>query len=176
MSRVPRRRHSIHAFLYDQATGISDLGEVQPTWTENDKLGINNSGQVVGTGYYDNGTETVDHAFLYTQKTGMIDLGTLPGDDWSGASGINDSGQVVGGSFHYYDDTTIMGQAFLYSPKTGMAGLGTLGGLAPILGPLLLTILVRWLVHRGLRMVASTLSSTAARRGCRPWHSRRWYK
>ena len=105
-----------HAFLYDPATGMIDLGEV-------DTSAINNSGQVVRVG--------ASGAFLYTEKTGMIDLGTLPGDDASYASGINDLGQVVGGSFHD-DGTTSIHHSFLYSPATGMVNLSTLDAVGAV--------------------------------------------
>lgn len=85
-------------------------------------IGINGSGQVVGTAML-TGTGTQEHAFLYSGGA-ITDLGTLVGGSSSEGQGINASGEVVG-----YGATTGGGaHAFLYSAGHGLADLGTLGG------------------------------------------------
>ena len=86
---------SDHAFLYSDGTE-QDLNTLIPAssgWTLEDAYGINDSGQVVGTGVNPSGQT---HAFLYQNGT-VTDLGTLGGVT-SEAWGINASGQVVGDS------------------------------------------------------------------------------
>ena len=68
--------------------------------------GVNNSGQVVGTGYL---TSSNFHTFLYSGGK-MVDLGP-PGSYQASAAAINNSGQIVGG---YYLTSGKSG-AFLYS-------------------------------------------------------------
>ena len=58
---------------------------------DNQALGINNNGQVVGR----NGT----HAYLWSQAAGLVDVGVLPGRASSIAAAISDNGQVVGSSW-----------------------------------------------------------------------------
>jgi probable HAF family extracellular repeat protein len=86
----------VHAFLYDSAYGMKDLGDLSDLGGTNSYgYGINNEGQVVGTAQYVDGGEW--HAFLYDESATpkMKDLGTLGGTN-SSAYAINDSGQVVG--------------------------------------------------------------------------------
>jgi probable HAF family extracellular repeat protein len=75
---------------YDPATGYNNSNAGLGA------SGINDIGQVVGTGVTSSGLE---HAFLWTASGGMQDLGTLPGGACSGAIGINNAGQVVGYSY-----------------------------------------------------------------------------
>src|SRR6266571_1884821 len=112
------------ASLWSAGSGMQDLGP-------GSALGINNSGQVVGStnngafvwsagsgmevlgsgyalginksGQVVGSTDTLNgpHAFLWSSGSGMQDLGTLPGDNQSQANGINDSGQVVGLSLNF---------------------------------------------------------------------------
>jgi probable HAF family extracellular repeat protein len=107
-----------HAFLYDSANEMKDLGTL-PGYTDSRATAMNNSGQVVGYSYTPN--EQNYHAFLYEDGE-MKDLGTLGGNR-SYAYDINNSGQVVGYSY------TASGQshAFLYEDGE-MKDLGTLGG------------------------------------------------
>ena len=84
-------------------------------------MGVNNTGQVVGSGDTASGN---GHAFLWTKEGGMIDLGTLGGSS-SMAFAINGKGQVVGESGIVGDAAT---HAFLWTKEGGMIDLGTLGG------------------------------------------------
>jgi probable HAF family extracellular repeat protein len=108
-----------HAFLYTQATRMTDLGTLGGNDSEAD--GINDSGEVVG---WSNTASSDTDAFLYTQATGMTDLGVLPGYTDSYATAVNDSGEVVG----YSTSASGIKHAFLYAQATGMIDLGTLGG------------------------------------------------
>jgi probable HAF family extracellular repeat protein len=92
------------AFLYENGL-MKDLGTL-PGDSSSDALGINGSGQVVGTSF-SSGTA---HAFLY-QNGQMVDLNdSIPSDsgwDLHHATDINDAGQIVGngarnGEFHAY--------------------------------------------------------------------------
>ena len=89
---------------------ITDLGTIEGTYSC--ALGINESGQVVGSSSF--GNNSYMHAFLYENGT-MTDLGAF-GGKVSYASAINDAGQVVGYSelidnYHrhafLYDDGTM---------------------------------------------------------------------
>lgn len=88
-----------HAFIWQNGV-MTSLGDL-PGGGDNysSAAGINNLGQVVGTGYVDKGSASTDraHAFLWENGT-MLDLGVL-GDvatDLSYATDINNLGQVVG--------------------------------------------------------------------------------
>ena len=99
-------------------------GEAQYTLTELPNLGgpvvvegLNNEGQVVGSGSLPNGNY---HAFVWSQSAGMQDLGTFSGDVDSNAKSINDSGQIAGTSVGA--DTPI--QTFLWQSGTGLVNIG----------------------------------------------------
>jgi probable HAF family extracellular repeat protein len=93
------------AFLYSNGSMKNiNSPSLFPLGTE--AYGINNSGQVVGTGYL--GTSNF-HAFLYTSGK-MTDIGP-PGSLQASADAINNSGQIVGS----YYLTSGGGGAFLYS-------------------------------------------------------------
>lgn len=97
---------SSHAYLWDSAHGMTDLGTFADlTYSASTALGINASGSVVGVAEgYDADWAYVHRAFLWTPTTPngtsgqLANLGALPGDTQSGAHGINDAGQVVGSS------------------------------------------------------------------------------
>lgn len=93
------------AFLYSNGSMRNvNSPSLFPSGTE--AYGINNSGEVVGTGYL---SASNFHAFLYTGGK-MIDIGP-PGSLQASANAINNSGQIVG-SFYL---TSGGGGAFLYS-------------------------------------------------------------
>jgi len=136
-----------HAFLYEDGV-MTDLGSGAP----ND---INDSGQIVGPGLYDNGAwinlgglggllntsaafainnagQIVGAAYLdyFHAHAFLYDNGKMTdlgtlGGDWSQAYDINNSGQIVG----FSQDASGYEHAFLYE-NGKMTDLGTLGGLA----------------------------------------------
>jgi probable HAF family extracellular repeat protein len=93
------------AFLYSNGS-VKNINSPSlfPSGTE--AYGINNSGEVVGTGYL---SPSNFHAFLYTGGK-MTDIGP-PGSLQASADAINNSGQIVGS----YYLTAGGGGAFLYS-------------------------------------------------------------
>jgi len=104
-----------HAFLWDAATGMRDLGALLPEGVESKALGINNSGRVVGHWW---GSDFVAHAFLYDPATGMANLPGLVAGGWSYAYAINNAGQIIGWAASFaaadgprlwflYDGTTV---------------------------------------------------------------------
>lgn len=85
-------------------------------------LGVNNSGQIVGSSEIDESGGGDHHAFRYPNGGNMTDLGL----GISKAYGINDSDQIVG--YHQTGSlTNITLLAFLYSNGT-ITDLGSLGG------------------------------------------------
>ena len=99
-----------HAFLYTQGA-MMDLGTGAAQ-------GINNTGQVVGQGFF-NGAA---HAFVYSSGT-TTDLGTLPGGTFSDAFGINLAGKIVG----FADTGSGSDHAVLFDGAT-VTDIGTLPG------------------------------------------------
>jgi probable HAF family extracellular repeat protein len=81
-----------HAFAYDSAAGMRDLGSFG--MTRNWARDINNRDQIVGGPYDASGSGPL-HAFVY-EGGQMRDLGVLPGNTFSIAYSINDSGDIVG--------------------------------------------------------------------------------
>ncbi len=111
-----------HAFLYSGSGPMQDL----TTSIGRDRAyGINDSGQVVGSAWNDQGDS---YAFRTSPNSPINpatdNLGTL-GGSVSGANGINNSGQVVG--FAYTSIGSYNHHAFLYSGSGPMQDLGTLG-------------------------------------------------
>ena len=113
-----------HAFRYTSTPGsggmMVDLGTFGGLYsTYSAGLGINNSGQVVGTSATADGD---DHAFRYTGTPGsggkMADLGTLGGANSQGFA-INVAGQVAGSSYTAGDTAE---HAFLYTGTPGVDG------------------------------------------------------
>ena len=99
--------NGVHAFLYSGGS-IHDLGAL-PGYSESHGLGINDSGQVIGSADDISASgEGLHRAFLY-QNGAMKDLGTLGGIN-SVAYGINNAGVVVG-----WADNLTGAEPFVYS-------------------------------------------------------------
>ncbi len=94
-----------HAFLYSGGS-MKDINSATLFPSGSEALGINNSGQVVGTGYL---SPSNFHAFLYSGGE-VKDIGP-PGSYQASAVAINTSGQIVGS----YYLTSGGGGSFLYS-------------------------------------------------------------
>jgi probable HAF family extracellular repeat protein len=111
-----------HGFVWTSAAGDQNIGTLPGYSAYTPVGGINDSGQVVGSGYASTPTGP-RNAFLWTASSGMQNLGTLGGTQ-SYARAINNAGQVVG------DSTTAAGadHAFLWTSGGGMQDLGTLPG------------------------------------------------
>ncbi|MFN0130546.1 MAG: HYR domain-containing protein [Verrucomicrobiales bacterium] len=129
----------LHAFIWDAAGGMSDLGTLIGVGGYSSANAINDFGQVTGVfeagmadvwvepdevtpGHYE--SRPYHHAFVWDPVHGMQDLGTLGGTH-SFAFAINNAGQVVGQSYIAGDTET---HAFIWSAAGGMQDLGTLGG------------------------------------------------
>jgi len=99
---------------------VIDLGDLPGGGHFSHAYGINDSGQVIGTGHVPG--DPYPHAFLWDNGV-FTDLGDLPGGDHeSAAHGINASGQVVG-----YSEAATANKAFLWSGGV-MTDLGGLPG------------------------------------------------
>ena len=124
-SNHPSANHprSFHAFVWDPATGMRDLGGLGKVVSSHGS-GINDSGQVTGSSTI--AGEFDYHAFLWDPATGMKNLGTL-GGGVSYGHGINASGQVTGvsntsgGPFHAFlwDGSGMLDLNDLIAPGAG---------------------------------------------------------
>ncbi len=93
-----------------------------PGASDTEALGINNAGQVVGSGYYG---DAGDHGFL--ESAGSFTTIDVPGASDTEAYGINDAGQVVG---YYYEDASGQSHGFLLVLQAGTT-TALVGGPSP---------------------------------------------
>src|SRR5690349_3126383 len=66
-----------HAYLWDPATGIRDLGTLG---SDSIAYAVNDSGTVVGS-YIPTDGRLYYHGFIWTEETGMLDIGVPGGGD-----------------------------------------------------------------------------------------------
>lgn len=110
------------SFVYSPGNGATIIGPLYGSYASI-PVGINNSGQVVGT-FVNIGSASTDSAYLYNSSNHSLQpVGSLGGSN-SSAQAINDSGQIVGWATTQGDATE---DAFLYSNGT-MHDLGVPGG------------------------------------------------
>jgi probable HAF family extracellular repeat protein len=119
------------AFLWTAQSGMVDLNTVLPAnsgWIlDADATGINDSGQITGTGTL-NGARL--HGYILTlpaagRSASIIDIGVMPGGSFASPFAINSSGQVVGQGDTTNPNGGTFTRAFLYSAGT-MTSLGAL--------------------------------------------------
>ncbi|HEX4665889.1 MAG TPA: hypothetical protein VH207_04760 [Chthoniobacterales bacterium] len=108
-----------HAFLWDPATGLRDLGTLGG---DSFAYAINDSGTVVGT-YIPSDGRWYQHGFIWSEATGMVDLGVPGGGDSMTAvcqpTAINSAGHVVG----YGRQVDGRQVAFYWTPEDGFTVL-----------------------------------------------------
>jgi probable HAF family extracellular repeat protein len=115
------------AFLWSEATGVSDLGTLGGAYAQ--AYAINDSGFITGNSQIAGDLAGTVHAFLYqslkssVSSKAMLDLGTLGGNSSYGTS-INGSNHVVG--YSATDQSNGRVHAF-FTDGTKMRDLGTLG-------------------------------------------------
>ena len=109
-----------HAFLWQEGSGMLDLGTLGSASNTSVALGVNDTGQVVG---HSSDDEVHTHACLW-QGGELLDLGYLGADaaNISHANDVNDAGVIVG-----YSDTGLGGgnHAFIWTLARGMVDLNT---------------------------------------------------
>lgn len=110
------------AFLYRNGRMTDMNSSIGPkaAWTLEAASGINDAGDVVGTGQIiQNGYESFQHGFLYRQGK-ITDLGVLPGGlsstggNLNYGGGINAHGDIIGSSEGASPDGTVRSHAVFY--------------------------------------------------------------
>jgi len=91
-SEITRGGGDVHAFVWDAATGMSDLGTIAGG-NYSDAYAINSQGVIAGTSNMANGEL---HAVLWTASGKLIDIGTLGGVT-AYATALNANGSQVAG-------------------------------------------------------------------------------
>jgi probable HAF family extracellular repeat protein len=127
-----------HAFRWTAATGIVDLGSVDPAnnaTLRSFAADVSSDGSVVvGKSWVSiTGIETIQHAFRWTQSTGMVDLGSNFGPTgYSAACSVSGDGSVIVGESDFaappgslFDKYTT---AFRWTQAGGFQSLGSLDG------------------------------------------------
>jgi probable HAF family extracellular repeat protein len=108
---------NFHAFVWDQANGMRDLGTIAGDSSSGEF--INANGHIVGNSTVNN-FDNRSHAFIY--DTAIHDLGSLGSDgyesDRSGAFGINIHDEVVGSSYRPFTGGALYQVAFVYRDGT----------------------------------------------------------
>jgi probable HAF family extracellular repeat protein len=133
---MPPYQYQTRAFLWDEQTGMQDLGTL-PGGTDAQALLINERGQVIGYSYTGSTQSSMCSplgtpfpfplaisSFLWEKGKGMVDLGGF-GGTCTGATDLNNQGQVVGFSFVAGDAFT---RAFLWEHGSIRDLGGSLGG------------------------------------------------
>ena len=83
------------AFLWEENTGMTEIGWLDDSIPSSSAEAINNVGEVVGRSFIRVNGQTFLRAYLW-RRGQMEELPPLPGDQFSEAYDVNDSGQVVG--------------------------------------------------------------------------------
>ena len=115
----PSNTNFFHAFIWDPAHGMRDLGSPGGPQGNVEAYAINRRGVAVGG----------PNAFVWSSAAGMRDLlGVISGGaGYSIATAINQKGQVAG-SYGLASAAGQVDHAFLWDSKTGLRDLGTEGG------------------------------------------------
>jgi probable HAF family extracellular repeat protein len=127
---MPPYQYQTRAFLWDEQTGMQDLGTL-PGGTDAQALLINERGQVIGYSYTGSTQSSMCSplgtpfplaisSFLWEKGKGMVDLGGF-GGTCTGATDLNNQGQVVGFS-------SVTGDAFARAFLWEHGSIHDLGG------------------------------------------------
>ena len=124
--------YQARAFLWDQQSGMQDLGTL-PGGSDAAAALINEGGQVAGWSYTSsepsafcalNGFALTTGSFIWDKKNGIRNLGGL-GGTCTLAIALNNRGQIVGESNLAGDQVT---RGFVWEAASGLKELETLGG------------------------------------------------
>lgn len=112
-------------FVWSQATGIVNVGNLFCAIGQSEANAISPTGQLVGDAFSTPGP----HAISWTQAGGLVDLGTIPGGLDALAYSVNSAGQIAGnGHTPYVVGMPIYNHAFFWTSTGGFVDIGTLGG------------------------------------------------